>query len=65
MTGMPEAALARELELPYAALTVVANHAAGKGDSKNAIDLEAIGAVLDAAMAKAVLIIAATVRAGN
>lgn len=34
MTGMPEAALARELELPYAAITVVANHAAGRGDSK-------------------------------
>jgi 5'-deoxy-5'-methylthioadenosine phosphorylase len=62
MTGMPEAALARELELPYAALTVVANHAAGKGDSKRAIDLDAIGAVLDAAMAQAVLIIAAAVQ---
>ncbi len=62
MTGMPEAALARELELPYAALTVVANHAAGKGDSKQAIDLEAIGAVLDSAMAKAVVVISATVR---
>jgi len=32
MTGMPEAALARELELKYAACTVVANPAAGKGD---------------------------------
>jgi len=31
MTGMPEAALARELELPYAACAVVANHAAGRG----------------------------------
>lgn len=62
MTGMPEASLARELELPYAALTVVANHAAGKGDSKTAIDLEAIGAVLDAAMAEAVKVIAALVK---
>jgi 5'-methylthioinosine phosphorylase len=33
MTGMPEAALARELELPYAALCVVSNWAAGRGDS--------------------------------
>ena len=33
MTGMPEACLARELELDYAAITVVANQAAGKGDA--------------------------------
>lgn len=32
MTGMPEAALARELELCYASLSVVANWAAGRGD---------------------------------
>jgi 5'-methylthioinosine phosphorylase len=32
MTGMPEAALARELGLAYACCAVVANHAAGKGD---------------------------------
>ncbi|AXE32558.1 S-methyl-5'-thioinosine phosphorylase [Chromobacterium phragmitis] len=31
MTGMPEAALARELELPYAHLCLVSNRAAGKG----------------------------------
>lgn len=31
MTGMPEAALARELELSYAACAVVANWAAGRG----------------------------------
>ncbi|CDF85114.1 S-methyl-5'-thioinosine phosphorylase [Pseudomonas knackmussii B13] len=30
MTGMPEAALARELELPYACLSLVVNPAAGK-----------------------------------
>lgn len=34
MTGMPEAALARELGLPYAACAVVANMAAGKGDGE-------------------------------
>lgn len=50
MTGMPEAALARELELPYAALCVVANHAAGKGSSRTAISLEDIRRVLDGAM---------------
>lgn len=31
MTGMPEAALARELELEYACCAVVANRAAGRG----------------------------------
>lgn len=32
MTGMPEAALARELDLCYATCAVIANWAAGKGD---------------------------------
>src|ERR1051325_11692408 len=32
MTGMPEAALARELDLRYAAVAVVVNRAAGKED---------------------------------
>ena len=32
MTGMPEAALAREMNLCYASCSVVANWAAGKGD---------------------------------
>jgi purine nucleoside phosphorylase len=32
MTGMPEAALARELNMEYACCAVVANWAAGKGD---------------------------------
>ena len=50
MTAMPEAALARELDLPYAALAVVANHAAGRGDSRSAISLDAITIVLDEAM---------------
>ena len=40
MTGMPEAALARELELHYATCAVVANWAAGKADVP--ITLEAI-----------------------
>jgi 5'-methylthioadenosine phosphorylase len=50
MTGMPEAALARELELPYAALAVVVNHAAGRGDSSRAISLEGITRVLEGGM---------------
>jgi len=50
MTAMPEAALAREAGLEYAAIAVVANHAAGKGDSAQAISLSAIEAVVQRAM---------------
>ncbi len=50
MTAMPEAALAREAGLEYAAIAVVANHAAGKGDSAHAISLSAIDAVVQQAM---------------
>ena len=52
MTGMPEAALARELGLQYAAIAVVANHAAGRGDSEHHVSIEAIMAILDEAMGK-------------
>lgn len=52
MSGMPEAALARELELAYGAIAVVANHAAGRGESARAVSLEQIGAVLEQAMAR-------------
>ena len=50
MTGMPEAALAREISLEYAALAVVANYAAGRGDSQRAVPLDKIGEVLEEAM---------------
>jgi 5'-methylthioinosine phosphorylase len=50
MTGMPEAALAREAGLEYAALAVVANHAAGKGDSARSISLADIENVVQQAM---------------
>lgn len=50
MTGMPEAALARELQLPYAAIAVVVNHAAGRGDSRASISLPRIEEVLGEAM---------------
>lgn len=52
MTGMPEASLAREAGLDYAAINVVANYAAGRGDSAHAIALEAIEAVLAQAMGR-------------
>jgi 5'-methylthioinosine phosphorylase len=38
MTGMPEAALARELELCYAAIAVSANDAAGRGTAPISVD---------------------------
>ena len=50
MTGMPEAALAREAAVDYAALGVVANWAAGRAASKHTIALPEIAAVLEAAM---------------
>jgi 5'-methylthioadenosine phosphorylase len=40
MTGMPEAALAREIGLCYAALAVVLNHAAGRGGSAREIRMD-------------------------
>jgi 5'-methylthioadenosine phosphorylase len=52
MTGMPEAALARELALPYATLAVVANAAAGRGGSAAGISLDEIGKVLQGAMGR-------------
>lgn len=42
MTGMPEAALARELGLCYAALAIVVNFAAGRGTSEREIRIEEI-----------------------
>ena len=59
MTGMPEAALARELSLRYAHLCVVSNWAAGCGNSTNAISHEAIDATLDESIGRVQNIIAA------
>ena len=50
MTGMPEAALAKELGLCYATIAVVANYAAGRATSAHAIRLEDAHAVLEKAM---------------
>jgi len=50
MTGMPEAVLARELELPYAAINVVANFAAGRETSAQGVHFESIEQVLQEAM---------------
>ena len=46
MTGMPEAVLAREIGLEYAALAIVVNHAAGRGASGTGIAMTEIAAVM-------------------
>ena len=58
MTGMPEAALARELGVDYACLALVANWAAGCGDDA-AISIDEIFAHLHAATANVPPIISA------
>ena len=60
MTGMPEAALARELNIPYASIAVVANSAAGKSDEL--ITMDDIAQVLETAMQRARALIAATLQ---
>jgi 5'-methylthioinosine phosphorylase len=52
MTGMPEAGLAREAGLPYGALCVVANWAAGRADSVKEIKFDEIEATLHGAMGR-------------
>lgn len=63
MTGMPEAVLARELDLAYAAIAVVANYAAGRGDSARGVSLERIDAVLEEAMGRVRKIVGTLVEA--
>ena len=58
MTGMPEAALARELNLKYAALAVVVNPAAGRGTSARSVSIEEIGRVIEETMGGIRLIVA-------
>ena len=57
MTGMTEAVLAREAGLEYASLAVVINHAAGRGDSVQAIKLEELGDVMHQSIVRAVRIL--------
>lgn len=61
MTGMPEAALARELELCYACLAVNVNWAAGKGDGP--ITMTEIDANLASGMQQVRRLLAAAIRA--
>lgn len=50
MTGMPETALAKELELEYATIAVVVNYAAGRGDSTTGIHLDTVNATASETM---------------
>ncbi len=50
MTGMPEAVLAREAGLPYAALTLVGYAAAGKGECAQGIVMDNIQHALQTSM---------------
>lgn len=58
-TGMPEAALARELGIEYAAICPIVNHAAGLGDSKQEISREELTRTRAAAFERVVKIVAA------
>lgn len=65
MTAMPEAALARELEMDYANLSLVVNWAAGKGDNGQAsaktISMEEVMQLIEQGNQLAEKIIASTV----
>jgi 5'-methylthioadenosine phosphorylase len=50
MTGMPETALAMELQLHYATIAVVVNHASGRGDNRQGVNMEQVNATASAAM---------------
>jgi 5'-methylthioadenosine phosphorylase len=62
MTGMPEAALARELGISYAAICPVANYAAGRGESLHSIQYEEVIRNLDKTMVRVRRIIAQLVQ---
>jgi 5'-methylthioinosine phosphorylase len=61
MTGMPEAALARELGLPFASLAMVVNPAAGIGSEP--VSMEAIRRESAACMARASQLLSALLAA--
>lgn len=61
LTAMPEAALARELDLPYASLAVVANRAAGKdGPTAGSREPQVIAETLEAVMQPLLAVLAET-----
>lgn len=65
MTGMPEAVLARELDVPYAAICVVANWAAGRAASAERIVFGNIESVLHDSMHKVRNVLEQLCRSGH
>ncbi|ASP40268.1 5'-methylthioadenosine phosphorylase [Bacterioplanes sanyensis] len=63
MTGMPEAALARELNIPYASICLVVNPAAGKSDEL--ITMDYIRQVLDHGMHQVIRVIEGLLQSDN
>ncbi|MDD3528716.1 MAG: S-methyl-5'-thioinosine phosphorylase [Gallionellaceae bacterium] len=63
MTGMPEAYLARELGLCYAAIAASVNWAAGRGDSQQAISAEEINHNLEQIMGRVRAVLVSLARA--
>lgn len=62
MTGMPEAALAREIGIDYAMLCVVVNTAAGRGANAEGVAIAEINAVAEAAMRRVAIILGSVVQ---
>lgn len=62
MTAMPEAILARELDQNYAAICIVANHAAGRASSAHGIHYQEVSAVMDEAMVRVRAVLAQLVQ---
>jgi 5'-methylthioadenosine phosphorylase len=65
MTGMPEAALAREKGLAYACLAIVVNHAAGRGGSRTQIDLSGLQQALQEGVARALKVVESALAQAN
>jgi len=65
MTGMPETALAMELEMNYATIAVVVNYAAGRGDSKRGISMESVNTTASEAMKRVRSIIEFVAKGAN
>ena len=61
MTGMPEASLAREVEIQYASVSIVANWAAGI--TGEAISMETINSMLSQALGKVHILLGAAIPA--
>ncbi len=62
MTGMPEASLARELDIPYVHLALVVNQAAGVGDSAQSISHAQISKTVQDGMGRVMGIIKSMVQ---